>query len=98
MQETASYASDWGAGFDASMAAAPGVRVAFSDRQRRRLHPRWPAGARFVPPVLDTATQGPVRFGWTRLGLVFFAEIIALLVAAELVHIVATSVRVPGRS
>ena len=86
MQQTAGYAPDWESRFTASMSSAPGVRVAFSTGSAVVYTLNWPAGARFVPPVLDTATQGPARFGWTRLGLIWFAEIIALLVAAELVH------------
>ena len=86
MQQTAGYAPDWESRFTASMSSTPGVRVAFSTDSAVVYTLNWPAGARFVPPVLDTATQGPARFGWTRLGLIWFAEIIALLVAAELVH------------
>ena len=86
MQQTAGYAPDWESRFTASMSSAPGVRVAFSTGSAVVYTLNWPAGARFVPPVLDTATQGPARFGWTRLGLIWFAEIIALLAAAELVH------------
>ena len=86
MQQTASYAPDWESRFNASMSSAPGVRVAFSTGSAVVYTLNWPPGARFVPPVLDTGTQGPARFGWTRLGLIWFAEIIALLVGAELVH------------
>jgi hypothetical protein len=87
MQQTNSYAPDWDRRFTASMSSAPGVRLAFSTGSAVVYTLQWPTGARVVPPVLDTLSPVPARFAWTRLGLVWFGLIVALLVVAELVHI-----------
>lgn len=87
MEQTSSYPTDWDQRFSASMSAAPGVRLAYSNDTADVYTWKWPPGARVVPPVLEAGSSGPARFDWTELGLVVFGMLVALLVIAEVVRI-----------
>ena len=87
LQQTASYPSDWGSRFRASLSSAPGVRVAFATDSAVVYTMTWPPGTAHRPLGLSVAAGAPLRFSWTRAGLVVFWLLVALLAAREFVRL-----------
>lgn len=87
LQQTASYASDWGPRFNSAMSAAPGVRVAFSTSSAVVYTLRWPPGAR--PRSLGLSVAGPAQrpISWNVAGLVLFWLVLVLLAAREVIRV-----------
>ena len=85
MQETSSYASDWGRRFKASMAAVPGVRVAFANSTAVIYTWHWPAGAppKRSPQSKAKAAPSGSPWNWTQAGLVVLGLLLVLLVLRE---------------
>jgi O-antigen/teichoic acid export membrane protein len=86
-QETASYATDWGSRFDAEMAAAPGVRVAFSDSSAVIYTLRWPPGAHQKPLAAGAPATPAHNIGWAWLGLDLLWLLLAMLTVREFTRV-----------
>lgn len=87
LQETASYATDWGSRFNAEMAAAPGVRVAFSDATAVIYTLRWPPGAREKPLPASTPATPAHNLGWGWTGPVALWLLLGVLAVRELTRV-----------
>jgi hypothetical protein len=97
LQQTASYASDWGPRFNAAMAAAPGVRVADSASGAVVYALRWPPGARPQPLGLSVAGPAPRPVGWSAAGVVLLWLVLLLLAAREFTRVCRPGARVVRR-
>jgi len=87
LQQTASYAPDWGRRLNAAMSAAPGMQVPFSSGSAVVYTLDWPPGARPQPLGLTVAgpALGPV--GWNFAGVILFWLALALLTAREFIRV-----------
>jgi hypothetical protein len=90
MQETSSYASDWGRRFKASMAAVPGVRVAYANSTAVIFTWHWPAGAppKRSPQSTTKAAPSGSPWNWTQAGLVVLGLLLVLLVVREFMCVI----------
>ena len=90
LEQTASYPPGWDAAFRASMAAAPGVRVAFADRDATVYAVGWTPGTP-RPSLLVHPRGRPARgttwTPWTPVGLAALGLLLPLLITRELVRI-----------
>lgn len=87
LQETASYPADWGSRFNTVMAAAPGVRVAFSDAAAVIYTLRWAPGAREKPLAVSTASPPARSLSWAWTGLVLLWLLLAVLAVREFTRV-----------
>jgi len=90
MQETSSYASDWGRRFNASMAAVPGIRVAFANSTAVIYTWHRPAGAPPRRSSQSTATSAGSgsAWTWTQGGLIVLGLLLVLLVLREFMCVI----------
>lgn len=98
LRQTTGYASDWGARFDAAMAAAPGVRAALSTSSAVVYTLRWSPSAR--PQSLGLSVGGPSLrpIGWwDYAGVVLFWLVLALLTAREFIGVCRPAARLMRR-
>ncbi len=87
IEQTESYASDWGPRFRQSVASNPFVRVAFTNGSASIYTLDWPSTARPHPLHVVTTATVPHRYNWTRYGLVVFWLLLALLAAREFIRL-----------
>ena len=87
LQQTVSFAPDWGSRFRASMSSTANVHVAFASDNAVVYTMHWPASERRRPLNISTAAGAPDRFTWTRAGLIVFWLLLALLLAREFIRL-----------
>lgn len=87
LQQSASYASDWGQRFHTAMSAAPDVRVAFSTSSAVVYAVDWPPGAQPRPLGLTVAGPTVRPLAWSAAGVGLFWLLIVLLVAREFLRV-----------
>jgi hypothetical protein len=94
LQQTSSYPTDWGSRFHASMLSTPDVRVAFANNSAVIYTVSRPAAVPRQSLGLSTTAVAPHRYTWTRLGLILFWLLLAMLVGRELIRLWRPSARV----
>jgi len=87
IQQTASYAPDWGTRFHASLDSKPGVRVVFANGSAVVYALNSPPAARRRPLEVSRAAVAPHRYTWTRAGLIVFWLLLALLAARQFIRL-----------
>jgi len=80
LRQTGSYPADWATRFRAAMAAAPGIRVVFSNRTAAVYATRLPRGAPRARAAVSVGSAVSDSTAWTPVGLAVLA--LALLVLA----------------
>ena len=87
IQQTASYAPDWETRFRASLSSEPDVRVAFANDSAVIYSLSWAPSARRLPLNVAMAAAAPHSYTWTRVGLVVFWLLLALIAAREFIRL-----------
>jgi len=93
LQQAASYRPGWGGRFRAALAAAPGVHVAFADRDAVVYALRWPAGTPMQPVNPDVGGTAVRATVWTPVGLIALWVLFVVLVAREFTRVCAPAPR-----
>ena len=86
LEQVASYQPGWGPAFRAHMAAAPGVRTVFANRDAVIYTLRWPPGTRASRLNMTGGGQGVRATIWTPVGLAVLGLLLLVLLAREFVR------------
>ena len=87
LEQVASYQPGWGPAFRAHMAAAPGVRTVFANRDAVIYTLRWPPGTRASRLNMTGGGQGVRATIWTPVGLAVLGLLLLVLLAREFIRV-----------
>jgi hypothetical protein len=87
LEQTASYPPGWERRFEAAMAAAPGVRVAYTTGSAVVYTLHWPAGTPHRPLGLSVAGPTLPADGWNVAAVILLWATLALLAAREFIRV-----------
>ena len=87
LEQAVSYPPGWGSRFRADMAAAPGVRAAFADRDAVVFAMHWPPGAPTRPLNVSVGGGSIGATLWTPVGLTVLGLLLLMLMTREFARV-----------